>query len=527
MNKRMKFFSRVASAIVMLVGGIVLMGWGLNLPVLKPFLSFRVAMSADTAFCFLLSGVSVWLLRRETVSRSNHLAGLIFAGIVGLVGLLTFSKYLFDGDPGGSLYSGQMGPGTALNFLMAGIALTFLNLESERGRWVSEFLTAMVIFFTLLSVTRYAYGVESLQGFFSYTHMGMASSLVFIILFTGLLGTQPNSGLMGIVTSPTMGGFMVRRLLPVAVVVPFGMGWLRLLGEQTGLYSAEFRIAFFAVLNMAVYTIAIFWNARLLFQIDMMRKRAEETLRENTEELKRSNQELEQFASVASHDLQEPLRMITSYTKLLAKRYQGKLGPDADEFIGYAVDGAAWMRTLINSLLTYARIDTRGKSFKLIDCDIVLADAMTNLRIAITQRRARVTHDSLPTVRGDRIQLVQLFQNLIDNALKFQDDKVPEVHIGVEQRGQEWLFSVRDNGIGIAPEHFERVFQVFQRLHTRDEYPGTGIGLAVCKKIVERHGGRIWAESEPGKGTAFNFTTAVIDLSQPKRMDKHEYSTVR
>jgi signal transduction histidine kinase len=242
----------------------------------------------------------------------------------------------------------------------------------------------------------------------------------------------------------------------------------------------------------------------LLFQAH---KQAEEALSQQAQELARSNAELERFAYVASHDLQEPLRMVKSYVQLLERRYKGQLGEDADEFIHFAVDGAERMQTLITDLLQYSRVSTHGKPFAPTDCSTALDHALTNLKVAIEECGAIVTHDELPTVVADQSQLTRLLQNLIGNAIKFhKKDARPEVHIGVEHADSEWTFSVRDNGIGIDPKDSERVFMIFQRLHTREEYAGTGIGLAICKKIVERHGGRIWVESKPGKGSTFCFT---------------------
>jgi len=220
--------------------------------------------------------------------------------------------------------------------------------------------------------------------------------------------------------------------------------------------------------------------------------------------------ELEQFAYVASHDLQEPLRMITSYTTLLAKRYQGKLDKDADEFISYAIDGAKRMHGLINDLLTYSRVGTRGKEKSPTNCETVLQTTLTSLNVAIEERRAVVTHDPLPTVMGDASQLGQLFQNLIGNGIKFQNSKPPVIHVSCKKEGPQWVFFVKDNGIGVDPQYAERIFVIFQRLHAREEYPGTGIGLAVCKKIVERHGGRIWVESKLGEGATFFFTIPAV-----------------
>lgn len=236
------------------------------------------------------------------------------------------------------------------------------------------------------------------------------------------------------------------------------------------------------------------------------RKRAEEALQERTRELERSNQELEQFAYVASHDLQEPLRMVTSYMQLLARRYQGQLDDDADEFIAFAVDGANRMKDLINDLLAYSRIGTRGKALQPVDCQAALTQVLQDLQLAIQESGATISHDTLPTVMADKSQLTHVFRNLISNAIKFRSQRRPEIRVGVAHRGNGWLFSVRDNGVGIDPEYRERIFVLFQRLHSKEDVPGTGIGLAICKKIVERHGGQIWVESEPGRGSTFYFT---------------------
>jgi PAS domain S-box-containing protein len=237
-----------------------------------------------------------------------------------------------------------------------------------------------------------------------------------------------------------------------------------------------------------------------------VRKLMENELRQTVEKLQQSNAELEQFAYVASHDLQEPLRMVASYVQLIERRYKGKLDSDADEFIGYAVDGANRMRGLIDDLLTYSRVGRLGKPFELTNLETTLSVVLLNLQALISETDAQVTHDILPVVIADGGQLVQLFQNLIGNAIKFHGKEPPQIHVSVQTKDTEYLFSVQDNGIGIAPEYFDRLFKIFQRLHTREEYPGSGIGLAVCKKIVERHGGRIWIESQEGKGSTIYFT---------------------
>ena len=241
------------------------------------------------------------------------------------------------------------------------------------------------------------------------------------------------------------------------------------------------------------------------------RKRAQEKLARQADELARSNAELQEFAYVASHDLQEPLRVISGFVQLLSDRYSGQLDETAEEFIGYVVDGTERMKVLINDLLEYSRVGTQGRPLEPVESSSALEHALANLRVAISEADARVTHDRLPKVQGDINQLSQMFQNLISNAIKFRAEHPPKIHISSVQVGESWVMSVSDNGIGIDPQHGERIFGMFKRLHGRGEYPGTGIGLAICSKIVERHMGKIWVESEPGNGATFSFTLPVVE----------------
>ena len=235
-------------------------------------------------------------------------------------------------------------------------------------------------------------------------------------------------------------------------------------------------------------------------------KQSEARLKRMVDELSRSNRELEQFAYVASHDLQEPLRMVASFAQLLTKRYHGQLDSDADEFIDYIVDGATRMQSLINGLLKFSRVGTQGKEFTPTDVNVVVEEVIRNLQISIQETGAKITYGELPKITADTSQLIQLFQNLVANAIKFHSDASPQIRIEAYHRDRQWVFSIHDNGIGIEEEYLDRIFQIFQRLHRREQYDGTGIGLAICKRIAERHGGRIWVDSVPNLGSSFHFS---------------------
>gem|GEM_PF-5121983 len=311
----------------------------------------------------------------------------------------------------------------------------------------------------------------------------------------------------------TYSNLAVTRLFPDIETMGFSHPYFAGIEEIVGKMKAEGK----SVIQREVRVGDVYYDQALAFVDDggririygrdiTERKRAEEAMKEYAENLKRSNEDLERFAYVASHDLREPLRMVTSFSQLLEKNYKGRLDPDADEFIHYIVEGGTRMEMLVNDLLDYSRVTSMAKPLVSIETDNAVNTAIKNLSSAISESKAEISVDPLPVILGDLTQLTLVFQNLLANAIKFRGDKTPVVHIGSVRMGDKWIFSVQDNGIGIDPDYHEKIFEIFQRLHNRGQYSGTGIGLAICKRIIERHGGKIWVESDEGKGSTFYFT---------------------
>jgi signal transduction histidine kinase len=507
--------SGAAAGAVAVLGALVLVGWAFDVPVLKAVVPGLTTMKPNTALCFLLGGVGlglrVGLHDRVTGRRIAQLCG----ALVLLIGVATLAEFLFHVDLGldallfqeapslDSPYPERMSEMVALSFAGSGGAL--MLLDSRRAPTATEILALIVALVSLTGLVGYAYDVRPFYAVDQFSAVALHTALGFTALALGILCARPDRGIVAVVIGDTAGGAMARRLLPVALALPLALGWLQLQGERAGVYPAAFGTGWFAVSAVVILVAAILWYAVSLSRSDAERRRGEQ-------ELARSNEELERFAYVASHDLQEPLRMVASYVQLLAKRYKGKLDRDADEFIAFAVDGAVRMQVLIEDLLAVSRVGTRGAPLTPTDANAVLERAIASLRLAIDEAGASVTSDRLPVVAADAGQLEHVFLNLISNALKFRGAAAPRVRISAAARGGQWIFSVRDNGIGMEPQYFGRIFLLFQRLHGKTQYPGTGIGLAIAKKIVERHGGRIWVESEPGRGSCFFFSLPVLKV---------------
>jgi signal transduction histidine kinase len=518
-------FSAGAGFFIAVNALLILFAWIFGAESVIRILPGMVVMNPVTAVVFTCLGVALWLKTAKENSRSKLAknAPYALAAIVALVSAIKLfqcgsgwffhiDRLLFasrlattNGEP-----ANAMAPNTALAFFCAGLALISMDFELKNGVRPSQFLALASGFIALLALIGYSYCVLLLYQLRGAMPMALISAIDFMAFCLGFLAARPQSGMMRLITSPTNGGAVARRLLPMAIFVPWVIGAVLLAAEQKQFFRTDAAISIFAVASICIFTALVWWNAKLLYRTDQERLAAEERLHRASANLERSNTELEQFAYTASHDLNEPLRMITSYLQLLQHRSKEKLDTQANEFISFALDGAERMRALIRDLLAYSRLEAQKKEFQETDCEEVFQTAVQNLRVAIEENKAIINHERLPHVSGDPLQLTQVFQNLIGNALKFHRAGPPSIEVAANQQNGEWIFSVRDNGIGIDPKDFQRIFEIFQRLHSREEYSGTGMGLSISKKIVESHGGRIWVESAPQKGSTFYFTLPAM-----------------
>ena len=503
-----------ASIFAIAAGYHVFLGWVFDIDILKsPWATFST-MKANSAICSMLAGISLYFLQTQRPMPPEHKNLIVrgCAGLTAIIAILSLAEHLFGldlgfdelmfpgtGNRGASVHPGRMALMSALAFSMIGIGL--LLLDSPRRYVVADTLALVSAAISLLAIASYMYQAKAFQG-----QMPLYGAVVIFLISVGMLCARADRGVMAKVSSNSFGGIMARRLLPATFLIPLILGWLQHRGQRSGLYGAEPGLALFAVANVLVFLSVVWWGVNSLHRMDTKRRQAERELQETAAKLARSNADLEQFAYVASHDLKEPLRAISGSIQILQERYRDRLERSADEVIKHTVDGATRMQTLIDDLLTYSRLTTREAPLEATDCSQIVQEVLANLKSAIDESKVIITYDALPVVKADSTQLLQVFQNLVGNAIKYRSQRTPRIHVGVENKGEEWLFSVSDNGIGIAPQYADRIFRIFQRLHTRKEYSGTGIGLAVCKKIVERHGGRIWLESELEEGSTFFFT---------------------
>lgn len=519
------------TALPVLVAVLALIGWATGFRFLTSLRDTYFPMPPSTAVGLIVTAASLWTLAFWPANLFTKAAGRIGSLALMILGLIVLYEFVAEISPGieerlsgisGELNGiplGRMSPIAAALFVLANLALILNGLTGKHklARNEAALLGLGVMFVGGITTLGYLYGTPLLYGGstrpvaptagFSFLFLGAA-----IVLLTGP-GSWPLRNFVGNRVQPRL----LRTFLPIALSLIVAAGWLQAVIPENFDVNPVYLSAILAIVFIAPATLLISRSARRIGgEIDRAnaeREKAEaQVIRTLSEleranlELERSNAELEQFAYVASHDLQEPLRTVTSFLQLLEKRYQQGLDDEAREFIGFAVDGARRMQALIDDLLRLSRVGTRGQPFAALPLDQALADAEANLSAAIEDAGARITHDPLPVASVDRLQLMQLFQNLLENAIKFRGPEPPRIHISCAERDTEWEICVRDNGKGFEQKYADRIFVIFQRLQGRDDYQGTGIGLAVAKKIVERHGGRIRVTSQPGVGSVFCFT---------------------
>ena len=522
-RSNLKTVSEILSIILIIIGFIILIGWTFNIPIFKsPGPEFSTIKS-NIALCLILIGASLWLQQTKRINVHNRRAAQILAIIVLIIGLLTIIEHIFNLNLGldqilfiepygatNTFSPNRISLITAIELVITSISLLILDKKVNK-HVPAQYLMILVGILALMVLLGYLYNAPEFYQIYYYNAASIYGGLSFMLIFLAVLAARPETGFMKVLTSGEYGSVFGIRILIALAVISIFLGWLRMVGQNLGYYSAAFGTALYTISILIILSILV-WNSILsLNKTDRWRKEANKELRKNLEELEISNRELKSFAFITSHDLQEPLRTMASYAQLIERRYKGQLDPDADEFLEYMVSGAKRMKSMIQGLLDYSQVETKGHEFKEVNTEKAFDTALSNLQYSIDQYHAEVTHDPLPLIFADECQIVSVFQNLIDNALKFRKkDEIPEIHISAKKHDNEWIFSVRDNGIGIEDQYFDIIFEVFKRLHAIGEYSGAGIGLSIVKRIIDRHGGQIWVESSPGYGSTFYFTIPLV-----------------
>jgi len=518
MQAHLKIISETTALLTAIQGAIVLAGWVFDIPVLRNIIPDFIAMKATTALCIILLGISLYLINnKKRLSIGGKIILKVFLLTIFAVGLFILGDYLFhfnfhidklllkadtdinNNDPI------RMSSVTAFDLCILAIVLWTLTLKKINYKLIQG-LILLVFFTAILATSAYLNGVEKFYGISLHTKMSLHTALALIIFSTGVLCAQENHGIMALFTSSTTGGTIARRLIPVIIFVPLLCGWLRFMGEHHGWYESAFGETLFCVINLVIFVIIILWNSRHLMQLDLERKRMENNLKQKSEELAYANKELERFAYVASHDLQEPLRTISNFTEILEEKNVGQTDEESRQYFGFIIDATHRMQNLIKDLLELSKVGNE-LSIAWIDCNKIVEEVINEMQASIVKSNAHIKISTLPVFKGNRTGMKQLFQNLISNAIKFcKKNESIEIEIAANENESEFIFSVKDNGIGINDKYKEKIFIIFERVHNSNEYPGTGIGLATCKKIVSLHNGKIWVESELGKGSTFYFS---------------------
>ena len=533
MNSRsdlIKVVSEFLSILIAFLGLLILIGWMFNIPLLLHPGSGFSAIKSNAGLAFLLIGVSLWFVQTKRIKFHNQGIAQILAFIVLIIGFLTLMEYIFNLNIGidqilfkeavGALNTSspnRMALTTVINFILAGICILLWDVKTPRVYRPTQIFAIIGGFISLIGFLAYIYNASLFYHIPQFTAISIYATIIFILLFGAILLARPDTGIMSIINSNDISGVLARRLLPLIIILPIIFGLISRYGVNIGLYNEQLADILFLFFIIIFLTIIVWITIISIKKIDDDRRlleieyqvSLEEKVKDRTKELEQSNKDLQQFAYVTSHDLREPLRMITSFLQLLERRYYDQLDEDANEFIGFAVNGAKRLDYMINDLLEYSRVANTKREFSKVDVNKVLEYTILNLKSAIDDSSAEITYDALPTLFADEQLMILLFQNLISNSIKYRREEIPKISISAIKESNQYLFTVKDNGIGMSPEHLKKIFTIFQRLHTKEEYEGTGIGLAITQKIVHQHAGEIWVESELGKGSTFYFTIPI------------------
>ncbi len=522
-----KTFSRLASLLIMALGGLVLTGWIFHIPLLKSLHPSLISMKFNTAVAFLLSGFSLWLLQKEAQDHWKRRLAYICASVVALLGLLILLQYVFGAsfgidelfikdDPNavGTIHPGRMAPNTALNFLLLGLVLLLLDFKSRRGFHPAPYILIPQGLISLFAIIGYAFGAEGLYGIEAYTRMALHTACAFGLLFLAILFARPGHSFMQIISAETVGGKLVRRLLPSAVLILFVLAWMRVLGQQAGYFDATFGSALRVSINIFVFAVFFIWIAGSLHKTDLVRLRAERELQQSNEnlksqatELQRLNKEMESFSYAVSHDLRAPLRSMDGFSQALLEDYDARLDDQGRDYLRRVRAASQHMAHLIDDLLLLSRVTRSEMSKEEVNLSSLAAEVARDLQKAHDDRQVEITIKPEIRATGDVRLLRQVIYNLLENSWKFSA-KHERTHIefGLAPNSGKPTYFVRDDGAGFDMAYANKLFGAFQRLHSSEDFSGTGIGLATIQRIVHRHGGQIWAEGELEKGATFYFT---------------------
>lgn len=507
------------------MGILALAGWITGFRFLTSIRSAYFPMPPSTAIGLLLTAGAMTVAVYWPENRAIRATARMVSAVLMILAFIIITEAFRDFAPGieerlfglkGELNGipiGRMSPIAAVIFFSLNLAVLtfrFNGLRVRTSRGISAVISLAVLLVGSITTLGYLYGTPLLYGG-GTRPVAPTAGFALALLGAAMIAAAGNDAWpLKFFVGQGVRARMLRSTLPIIVALIVIDGWVEAVGivefEVNPVLVSALSALFFVALAAALIARSAQKIGGAVDEANARRDQAEELMLTLNRELERSNAELEQFAYVASHDLQEPLRMVSSYMQLLENRYSERLDQDAKDFIGFAVDGSRRMQMMIRDLLLLSRVSTKAKPFIPVESSLSLDLALENLSLSIEENDAVITHDPMPKLMADPSQLIQLFQNLIGNAIKFHGEKEPRIHVAAERNAENWVFSVSDNGIGFDETYADRIFVIFQRLHGRNEYEGSGLGLALCKKIVERHGGHIWAESTPGRGSVFYFT---------------------